>query len=372
MSSPRGDAGSEQTAVRMVDRFRLDLLGRVRLCAFPPEPHSFVISSDGPARYLLQRIDHRSFPDAGALMSNVLRVSEHLRRRAAAEGAASPTHGAARPMQGVDESWFVHDPDRANAWRALEIPDAVEPLEVRDVGDAERYGAAIGAFHRRMAADFAWPPLIETAPGLHDTAAHLDALDRAARDDPFGRARAAPADIAAILRYPRYAAFLGEEQRRRVLPERVALNRCRPQSILCDVASGAPLCLWDLDRVMSATVLHDLGEMARLAVCSVAENEPNAGLVALLPERFESLLRGYFREAGALLTGVERERIVMAALGMTLERAARHMTAFLVTSAADGDPPAQHLFRARTQITLFLRMLAGRQALERVVIGVAG
>lgn len=371
MSAPHGETVSGETAARMVDRFRLDLRGRVRLSPFPAEAQSFVVSSDAPARYLLQRVDRRAFPDAAALMSNVLRIANHVRARATAEGAPSATRDAARPMPAVEDGWFALEPDRTTAWRALEIPDSAEPLEIRAEGDALRYGAAIGAFHRRMATEFAWPPLIETAPGLHDTAAHLEALDQAARSDPFGRARDAPADIAAILRYPRYAAYVGEEQRRRVLPERVALNHCRPRFVLCDVASGEPLCLWNVDRAMSGTVLHDVGEMARIVLCNVAEDAPNAGLVALLPERFEALLRGYFREAGALLTGVERERIVMAALGMTLERAIVRMTAFLTTAADDGGAAARHLRRARTQITLFLRMLAGRQLLERIVVGVA-
>lgn len=330
---------------------------------------SFVVTPPTGPRYFLQRINQSVFPDPAALMSNIMRVTEHLRTRMEATPGADLDRGALRVIPARDGRPLVEMDDSIGAWRLFRFVERARVLTaVRTSEDAANIGRAYGAFQRLLATEFPWPPLIELIPDFHDTPLCLEALELAATRDPLGRARDARPDIDAILRYPRYADYIIERRRRHILPDRVVHNDCKPGNVLLDEQTGRPLCVVDLDTVTTGTVLCDFGDMIRSIVSTVAEDEPNAGLVDIRMDLFAGLARGYLAEAGSFLTAGERAGLVMAGLAITLEQAARFMTDYLTgDNYYKSTRPRQNLDRARTQITLFLRLLASRDVMERII-----
>lgn len=314
---------------------------------------------------LLQRLNARVFPRLDQVMDNVQRVTAHLGRRLAADGAPDRERRALTlvPTTAGEPAWT--DP-AGDWWRAFRfIPRGHTIGNEATLEQVAAAGRAIGTFQTLMS-DYTGPRLHESLPGFHDTPSRLGALAHAALADTHGRAAAARADIDRVLEDREAAGALEAGRRQGALPERVVHNDAKLSNVLFDTSTGEALCVIDLDTVMPGLAIHDFGDLVRSIAGTAEEDAPDPSRMTVSLERFAALSRGYIG-AAAFLTPAERAHLVTAALIITLEQAARFLADFL-----EGDRyyrtsrPGQNLARARAQWALYTSLRRAEPALRRI------
>jgi Ser/Thr protein kinase RdoA (MazF antagonist) len=143
------------------------------------------------------------------------------------------------------------------------------------------------------------------------------------------------------------------------LAERTVHNDAKTENILFDEATGEGLCLVDLDTVGPGTVLFDVGDLVRSGAAVLPEDgDPYA--LTVRPELVEAVLDGYARAGSSFLTPSELDLLPKAGPLMALESAARFLTDHLQGDVYFRvDAPGHNLRRARNQLRILERLLAG-------------
>lgn len=326
-----------------------------------------VRGAGGAVRYLLQRINTAVFVRPDELMGNIARIARHLAAKLAAAGAGDVERRVLLPVP-TREGALLHRDAAGGCWRMYRYIEGTRTREVAATPDAAYQAArAFGQF-QALLADLPPPRLHETIPGFHDTPARLAALERVIAADPCGRAAQARAEIDRLRRHAPLATLLSGPQRQGLLPERIVHNDAKISNVLFDAASGAALCIVDLDTVMPGLALHDCGDLVRSMACPAAEDERDLARVVVHWPLLEALLRGYVAAAGAFLTAAEREHLGRAGQVITYEQAVRFLTDFLA-----GDTyyavrrPGHNLDRCRAQLALLESLRRHEDATARLL-----
>jgi len=320
----------------------------------------------GERRFVLQRVHTGIFRDPEGLMRNLARVTAHLRAR------AGPGARALALVPARDGERFHRDA-AGGFWRCFERIEGAHAIDrVEHPREAFAAAQAFGAFLAALA-DLPGPPLVEVIPHFHDLPRRQADLAAALRADPRGRAAAVAPEAAAARAsaglLARELAAAGAD----ALPRRVVHNDCKVNNVLLDDRTGEGVCVIDLDTVMEGTVLADFGDLARTAACPAAEDERELARVDFDLARFEALAQGYLAGAGSALSAGELRALPLAGPLLALENAVR----FLADHVA-GDVyfrvhrPDHNLDRARAQLRLAERMLAGAPAAAEILRRAAG
>jgi hypothetical protein len=143
---------------------------------------TYVIRTEGGApNYILQRKNHKVFPDVAAMMDNIWRVTNHLKRKVAAEGG-DPMREVLTVIPTTDGALCYREGD--NFWAvSLYIDDSVTHSVANTVELAYMGGRGIGRF-QALLADFdtdATPVRLEAGSFVvlfpqdaHSPACHVD------------------------------------------------------------------------------------------------------------------------------------------------------------------------------------------------------
>ena len=321
---------------------------------------------DGPRRLVHQRVNEVVFPDPEAIMGNILRVTRHLRAKAAARGG-DPDREALTVVPTRDEGPLFRDA-RGWSWRSyLMVEDATSYQAAPDLALAEATGAAFGRFQADLG-DLPGEPLVETIRGFHDTPARLRRLEEARGADPLGRAAGVAEELAFVARRADEAARIQGLLDSGALALRVCHNDTKLDNVLFDAATGRALCVLDLDTVMPGSPLVDFGDAVRYGASTAPEDEADPSQVDLSMPLFAALTRGYLREARDLLSDLEMSLLPAACRVVTLELAVRFLTDHI-----EGDRyfkvshPGHNLQRCRSQLALVRAMERRRDQMEAVV-----
>jgi len=300
--------------------------------------------------YVLQRINTYVFKRPMDVMENILRVTEYLRGVLTAAGE-DPARRVLRVIPTLDGQCMYTDPE-GGCWRAYDfIPDAAAYNTV-DAATFYQVGRGFGEF-QRLLAGFPAEQLHETIPQFHDTRARYRQLEAAMEANSAGRRASVQQEIGFLLARRERLCSVAERVDRGELPLRVTHNDTKSNNVMVDAATGAPLCVIDLDTVMPGSVLYDYGDAIRFAGTTAPEDEPDVTKIALDMEKTRAFTRGFIQETNGFLT---REELRLLPLGieiMTGELAVRFLTDYLA-----GDPyfklnyPEHNLVRTRAQIAL--------------------
>jgi len=321
--------------------------------------HRSYIVTGGSRRYLLQGMNTRVFTRPEQVMENVAAVTAHLASR------GERTLVIVRARNG-DALLRAGD---GGTWRMFEfLEHAVTRETARDAADAEAAADAFGRFQRALA-DYHGPPLHVTIPRFHDTAARVEALDRAVHADASGRAARAAGALAAVDRHrTRLAPLFGTAASRGDAVVRIAHHDAKIANVLFDARTSGSLCVVDLDTVMPGLSLYDFGDLVRSTVSPAAEDERDVARIAADPARYAAIVRGYLRGTGGLLAPSERALLPAAAEAMVFEQAVRFVTDFLEGDRYYPVARAEHnLDRATAQLALLESLVAQRDGFHRMV-----
>lgn len=311
-------------------------------------------------RYVLQRINHHVFRDPPAVMDNIRRVTAHI--RAKLDGRPDVDRRVLTLVPTRDGQWYYRD-EAGQYWRAYHF---IENAHIHDIVETaeqvEQAAREFGTFQRWLA-DLPPPRLAETIPGFHDTPRRFATFEAVLAADRHNRAAQARAEIEFVLQRKGIVNGLLSAG----LPERVTHNDTKFNNIMLDDATGAGLCVLDLDTVMPGLALYDFGDMVRTATCRAAEDERDLSRVRLELPFYEALVRGYLETAGEFLIGEERRLLAFAGKLITFEVGLRFLTDFL-----DGDQyfkvhrRGHNLDRCRTQFRLVESIEQQEEAMNRL------
>lgn len=297
----------------------------------------------GAGRYIFQRINREIFPDVAALMSNVARVTNHLRERG---------HTTLHLVPTIDGGNFFEG-RRGDCWRAFPFIEGTRSVSVAESpAQAAQAASAFGGFIRELA-DLPAPRLHETIPDFHNTPKRFSAFLAAVEADPLNRAAAAKAEIDSALANGGLAGVVHAAQAAGTVPERIAHNDAKIENVLFDIAGERAICVVDLDTTMPGTLLHDFGDLVRSAAATAGEEELDPARIGLSTVTFTALARGFVASCSGVMTAAECELLPSAGRLIAYEQALRFLTDHL-----QGDPyyrirrAGQNLDRARNQLGL--------------------
>nr|AHF25438.1 phosphotransferase enzyme family protein [uncultured bacterium Contig39] len=313
---------------------------------------TFLVETDGPDNYVLQRINQSIFRDVDLLQHNIDCVTRHIREKLVSAGESDIERKVLRflPERATGKSYWT---DGKQWWRvSVFIRDALTFEAVTP--EYSRYaGLAFGRFEALLA-DLP-DTLGETIPDFHNMELRARQLREAVAADAAGRmadpeVRSLVSEIRALEQEMCKAERMYREG---VLPKRICHCDTKVNNMLFD-RDGNVLCVIDLDTVMPSFVFSDFGDFLRTAANTGAEDDPDLDKVSFNMEIFKAFAGGYLASAGAFLTPVERENLPFAATLFPYMQAVRFLTDYL-----GGDTyykiqyPEHNLVRTRAQWKLF-------------------
>ena len=318
------------------------------------------------AKYIIQRINTDVFQDADALMGNIERVTEFLKKKIIAEGG-DPERETLTVVKTVDgKPYYKFDDD--NVFRVYLCIGQTYTIESdKTPEDMYNAGKGFGKF-QQMLADFDAESLNETIVDFHNTPKRVEALKQAIAEDRAGRADSVRVEIDFALKNAEFSDIVVNGIKSGDIPLRVTHNDTKINNVMLDAATRTALCVIDLDTVMPGFAMNDFGDSIRFGANTGAEDETNLDLISCDLELFRLYTRGFLKGCAGSLTEMELRMLPTAAKMMTLECGMRFLTDYL-----EGDTyfkihrENHNLDRCRTQFKLVADMEAKWEQLEQIV-----
>jgi len=274
---------------------------------------TFLVSSKGSAKYILQRINTRVFSNVEALINNMDLVLPELHGKGYEKINLSKTkEGGAVYRSGGGEVWrlmnFIAGSQVFNTTRNPEV--------------AREAGRIIGLFHHLLSG-FNTSLLKETLPDFHNLNFRFRQFGEAlknAKPENIVRAKKAIDFV-----HENIDGLLGIGFSE--LPVRVCHNDTKLNNILFSSDHRA-LCLIDLDTIMPGTFLYDFGDAARTIVNSAPEDERDLDRIHFDEGLFRNLVEGIAINKN-LLQKNEIEQLPSGVVLMPFLHGIRALTDFL-------------------------------------------
>ena len=325
---------------------------------------TFIVTTAGGPRYILQRKNKNIFTDIPAMMNNISEVTGFLKKKVAAAGGdpmrevltVIPTHdGALCYCDEAGDFWavclFI---EGSTAYEAAPTPEL-----------AYQGGKGIGKF-QSMLADYQGR-LADILPGFHNMRFRFRQWDDVLRRDPAGRKASLAEEIGWIeSRREEMLAFWSKVEQGEI-PTRITHNDTKINNILFD-SKGEVLCVIDLDTVLSSTCLNDFGDAIRTYANHGKEDDSDLSNVWIDLAMFRGYTQGYLSETKGFLTAAERENLAFSAKYITFEQVLRFLMDYI-----DGDnyykikSPDHNLVRTRAQYALLESMEANYAKMCQIV-----
>ncbi len=306
-----------------------------------------VVTEDGAPDYVLQHINNAIFPDVDMLMTNIVAVTDHIRKKLA--GTPDIERRCLQFIPAKDGKYYYFDGEKY--WRVMVfIPDTMSMTEVTPE-TSYIVGETFGQFQSWLA-DIP-VELGETIKDFHNMEFRLWQLREAVKANKSGRLGEVQDLVDAIEARAEEMTKAERLYREGKLPKRICHCDTKVDNILFE-KNGDVLCVIDLDTVMPNFVFSDFGDYLRSAANTGKEDDKNLDNVTFNMEIFKSFAKGYLKSAGSFLTPVEIENLPYAAKLFPYMQTVRFLADYI-----DGDLyyktqyPEHNLVRSRAQWKLF-------------------
>ena len=319
-----------------------------------------------PVQFILQKLNTHVFHDPDSVMENIVRVTEHLKKKIEARGG-DPLRETLQVVPTRDGKSCYHAPDGSVYRVYVFVSDTVTYQQVTSPEIFREAGRAFGRFQCDLS-DFPADLLHETIVQFHDTGKRFRDLTDAIAADAAGRVKDCGEEIAFAKARQALTHRVTDALAAGTVPLRVTHNDTKLNNLLFDRENGRGLCVIDLDTVMPGSCLYDFGDSIRFGASTAAEDETRLDRVSCSLEYFEAYAKGFLGEVGAALTPAEWELLPFSALLLTFECGMRFLEDHL-----RGDVyfrihrPGHNLDRARNQFRLVADMEAKMERMEEIV-----
>ena len=282
-------------------------------------------ASEEEPNYILQRINHSIFTDVDLLQANMVKITEHIRKRLQQTGAKDIDRRTLTVIPTKDGKLYYYDGE--SYWRVtIAIRDSFTH-EQATPEMAYRTGRAFGEFHAYFIGDDI-PQLGETIPDFHNMSARLQQLRDAVKADKVGRLAKAQPIVDEFLSRAEEMTLAERLYAEGKLPKRISHCDTKVNNILFD-ADDNLLCVIDLDTTMPGFVLSDFGDFIRTAGNTGLEDDTDLSRVGLNMDVFRAFTKGYIETAAPMLTEVEKKLLPFGAKLLTYMTAVRFLTDYL-------------------------------------------
>jgi len=320
--------------------------------------HQTLLVKAAGEEYVFQRLNDHVFPNLRQVMENIEKVTAALRSKEA------PT---LEFLKKQGENDYLCSDSQGKVWRcSRHIPGSTTfdtPPTPVHLKNAAR---AFAGFAKCLSngTPLALHPTIE---GFHDTPKRYERMEKSW--DSASDERQSLADYYALRHakngFPEFG--LGGLLAPHV-PQTVSHNDTKLNNCLFKKDSSEVLCVIDLDTVMEGSWLMDFGDLCRTAICSQPEDTTDLDQIEVDLERFQALAEGYAEVFGEQINEEEKKRMVYSVFLLTYELALRFFTDYLQEDHYFGAKyPEHNLDRARSQLTLALKVAAARKEMEEIV-----
>ena len=281
-------------------------------------------------------------------MDNVARVTAHVQSQAA-DHQVLERQSSLHVISTHDGNAYYQD-SNGEYWRLWPYIENANTIDaVQSARQAFIAGSAFGAFQVLMH-DLPAPRLLETIPNFHNTVERFAQFSTHLNEDTYDRAKNCAPEIAIALTNEADAGILNRMHESGELPERVVHNDAKINNVMLDNATGAAVCVIDLDTVMPGLALFDFGDLVRTATASAAEDKDGATMQLTW---YAQLVEGYLQHTASFLTTTEVELLPLAGRIITLETGLRFLTDYLSGDTYFKTDRADHnLARCRSQFSL--------------------
>jgi Ser/Thr protein kinase RdoA (MazF antagonist) len=277
--------------------------------------------------FILQRKNHHIFKDIAGMMNNIVRATNHIRKKLMAAGESDIDRKVMTYISTPEDDYFVKD-DEGNYWTLfLFIRGSHGIEEVSLPAQAFSAGKAFGRFQEQLS-DLPGKLLIETIPSFHNGKFRLGQFRDALSADKAGRVSSMKPEIDKILSRAEDMVKLQDWLDRGELPLRVTHNDTKINNVLYD-ENDQILCIIDLDTVMPGTALFDFGDAIRSLGNTASEDEPDLSKISFHRQYFRSFAEGYLSESNRFLTKEEKHNLPFSCRYMVWEQGMRFLTDYL-------------------------------------------
>jgi len=302
-------------------------------------------------KFTFQRINTSVFRDVDRLMDNVVRVTDHIAKKAF----------TVRPLPAADGKFYVRRND--GAYRLMTYAEGEIRENISSSDDMETVGKGFGRFQLFLS-DFDGL-LYDTIPNFHNTPIRYVNFLRSASKETERREKANKL-IEEYVLLKNLSAVVTDPLYRGKIPLRVVHNDTKINNLV--IKDGEPVCAIDLDTVMNGSLLYDFGDAVRSGGTVCAEDgDPSTAKLDI--ELFESFCKG-FLTCGLQITENERKLLPVSPALLSYECGMRFLTDYL-----DGDVyfgaayPEQNLVRAANQLALAKDILKKTEEVTKIVDG---
>jgi hypothetical protein len=328
---------------------------------------TFLVTTRGNKKYILQRINHSVFQDVPGLMNNILRVTTHIHQKIDQGHPLTGSLTSIRIIPAKDDKTFVLDRE-GDYWRLYNYLEGSRTFDrVSNPQQAHEGGRAFALF-QALTADIPVSDLAETIPHFHDVELRLKTFRQTVSQDPVNRVGEVKREIAFLEERAGEMIKILQLGREHKIPLRVTHNDTKFNNILFD-ASGKAIAVIDLDTVMPGYILYDFGDAIRTGANTATEDEEDLDKAGINLALFEAYSRGYLSIAGSFLNSCEIGHLAFSARVMTFLIGLRFLTDYI-----DGDRYYRihfrhhNLQRARVQMKLLESMEQQYDRMLQIII----
>lgn len=301
--------------------------------------------------YSMQEINTNIFSNVEGLMSNIDKVTEHIKKKALARGE-NPRRATLNFLPNI-ETGKMYALAENHAYRMYEFIDDVFTIEtMEDPSNFYSAGLGFGSFAKELS-DFDAGQLVETIVNFHNTPSRYRDFKKAIEFNYNNRLADIKDEVSFVKTRKDFMSLFVNKLENGDLPLRVTHNDTKINNILFDQKTGAPAAVIDLDTVMPGSYLYDFGDAIRSGATHAAEDERDLSKVDFDLGLYEQFTKGYLEACGDSLTPMEIKMLPYSSIMLTLECGMRFLTDHL-----NGDTyfkvhrDNHNLDRARTQFKL--------------------
>ncbi|MBE5786058.1 MAG: aminoglycoside phosphotransferase family protein [Clostridiales bacterium] len=311
---------------------------------------TYLVKTDAPRDYILQKINNKIFKDVKGLMHNISSVTAYLYAQ-----TPDPRRVLTLVKTMHGENYLHTEADEY--FRLYEfITDSICLDKAETEEDFYQSAVAFGQFQNQLSA-FPADTLNETIPNFHNTPDRYRQFHEALEKDVMNRAAACKAEIEFVLTHEEEAGVMVRLLSQGKLPLRVTHNDTKLNNVMLDAQTRAPLCVIDLDTVMPGLAGNDFGDSIRFGANTAAEDETDLSKVQFSLPLYTAYAKGFLSACGDTLTQLEKDTLPLGAKLMTLECGVRFLTDYLSGDTYFRIHREHHnLDRCRTQFKLVAEM----------------
>ncbi len=317
-------------------------------------------------KYILQRLNDNVFKKPAEVMSNIVGVTEHIKKILKKKGGDTE-RGVLTVIKSCDGKPYFID-GYGSFWRAFVfISDCVSLDLPEDENDFYQSAVAFGEF-QNMLSTYPAETLFETIPDFHNTPKRYENFLKAVENDSCGRAADVQGEIEFVKSRREFMSVLEDSYKSGRIIKRVTHNDTKMNNVMLDKDTREAICVLDLDTIMPGYSVTDFGDSIRFGASTAAEDEKDLSKVSFSIPLFETYTRGYLKGCGGTLTDNEIELLPTGAKMMTLECGMRFLTDYLEGDTYFKTAYDDHnLVRCRTQFKLVSEMEKHWDELQKIV-----